>query len=68
MIPQIRGGFKKKVRLIYFNILEIKNGGKIHRSFYFRNVDYSTVKVRQTLVVPSDSSPCVNKTRSPETK
>ena len=31
------------------------------------NVDYSTVKVRQTLVVPSDSSPCVNKTRSPET-
>ena len=33
MIPQIRGGFKKSAVNI-FNILDIKNGGKIHRSFH----------------------------------
>ena len=49
MIPQIRGGFKKKSVVNIFNILDIKNGGKIHRSFLFMNVDYSTVKVRQNV-------------------
>ena len=67
MIPQIRGGFKKKCGQ-YFQYFRHKNGGKIHRSFHSGMLIIQQLKVRQTLVVPSDSSPCVNKTRSPETK
>ena len=62
------GGLRKKCGQYFQYFRHKKTVEKSTALFLFMNVDYSTVKVRQTLVVPSDSSPCVNKTRSPETK
>ena len=50
------GGLRKKCGQ-YFQYFRHKKTVEKSTALFIRNIDYSTIKVRQTLVVPADSSP-----------